>query len=316
MRSIAACCFILVTVAGTGRAHETDGDDTREQSRSLNEHFFIPSLSIADPFVPTEFSLITGSGAAWATGPGFDMQGNRVGRDSYVAAAMAQTAAFQAQILDWWAIRLEGTGGLYGGFNGKSALALGATVPLDVIPGTTVSWKLCKWLRVGGTFDFDWQYALVIDPLNGVQRSLAAGKVDFSSIRQRTTTMLVIPGVTAAFAPHAALGFVAALQYLWLRRDDDTSTTDVNNIVFGIDGQLDVKPLVHRVPLALLAGYRVQAPLGSSEPLSQDFEGGLYYSGKRTLVLGLVTRVRWFQIRPGFDTTALIGNVVLRFYWN
>lgn len=315
MRSPALWLLIVGLVSGAAGAHETD-DDTRVWNREINGHFFIPSLTIADPFLPTEFSLIPGAGVAWADGPGFDARGNPTGRDSYVAAALTHTTSLQVHILKWWAVRLTGAGGLYGGANGKSALVLGATVPADIIVGTTVSFRIGKWLRVGGTFDYDWQYSHVIDPLAAVQRSLAVGQVDDSTVKQRITTNTVIPGVTAAFAPHPALGFVAALQYLWLTRDDGTTTTNVNNIVFGIDGQLDLKPLVHRVALAVLVGYRVQAPLGSSEPLTQDVEGGLYYSGKRALVLGLALRGRWFQIRPGFDTSAFIANVVMRYYWN
>ena len=49
----------------------------------------------------------------------------------------------------------------------------------------------------------------------------------------------------------------------------------------------------------------------SSQPLSQDVEGGIYYSGKKALVRGVVARGRWFQIRPGFDSSALIVNAVI-----
>jgi hypothetical protein len=313
-RWLAALVAALVVGGGAAVAHEPD-DDTH-WNRELNGHYFIPSLTIADPFLPTEFSLITGAGVAWADGPSFDPRGNPTGRDSYVAGALTHTTSFQVNILRFWAVHLTAAGGLYGGANAKSALALGATVPADIIAGTTVSFVLCRWLRLGGTFDYDWQYSHVIDPLAAVQRSLAVDQADPSTIKQRVTTSQVAPGVTAAFAPHPSLGFVASLQYLWLTRDDGSTTTDVNNLVFGIDGQLDLRPLVHRVPVALLLGYRVQAPLGSSEPLSQDVEGGIYYSGKKALVLGVVARGRWFQIRPGFDTSALIVNAVMRYQWN
>jgi hypothetical protein len=316
MRFVAVCCFTLIAASGVTSAQETADADTRQWNRELNGHFFIPSLSISDPFLATEFSLITGIGAAWANGPGFDPRANPVGRDSYLAVAMSHAASFQAHILRWLAVRLEGAGGLYGGADAKSALVLGMTVPLDVIAGTTVSFKLGRLVRLGGTFDYDYQYAVEIEPLAAVQRSLASNQADDSTVRQRIKTNQVIPGVTAAFAPHRALGFVGALQYLWFSRDDGTSTIHVNNIVFGIDGQLDLKPLVPWLPLAALVGYRVQAPISSSEPLSQDLEAGIYYSAKKALVLGIDTRVRWFQIRPGFDTTALLFNLVIRYYWN
>ncbi len=311
MRALGVC-LLVAALAGAARADE---DDDRQWGREINGHFFIPSLSIADPFLPTEFSLVTGAGAAWADGPGFDARGNPTGRDSYVAGALTHTTSFQAQILKWWAVRLTGAGGLYGGANAKSVLVLGATIPIDIIAGTTVSFRIGKWLRLGGTFDFDWEYSHVLDPLAAVQRSLAVGMADDSTVKERVVTMQVIPGVTAAFAPHPAIGVVATLQYLWLTQDDG-ATINVSNIVFGIDGQLDLKPLFPHVPVAVLLGYRVVAPIDSTQGLTQDVEGGIYYSGKRALVLGLVARGRWFQIRPGFDTKAILANAVIRYYWN
>src|SRR6478609_684261 len=95
--------------------------------RELNGHLFIPSLTIRDPFLATTFGINTGAGYAWIDGPGFDLRGNASGRDSFRAAALAQTASFQVRLLKWWALRLNGSGGLYGGANAKSALVVGAT---------------------------------------------------------------------------------------------------------------------------------------------------------------------------------------------
>jgi hypothetical protein len=56
-------------------------------NRELNGHFFIPSLTVADAFVATVFSVQSGAGIDWVDGPSFDRQGNPAGNDSYKAAA-------------------------------------------------------------------------------------------------------------------------------------------------------------------------------------------------------------------------------------
>jgi hypothetical protein len=303
------CLWAGVAAAGPERPE-------RRRHRELNGHYFIPSLSVADPFVPTEAAVITGAGAAWANGPGFDARANQVGRDPYFAAAIAETGEFQANIFDGWAIRLTGAGGLFGGFNARSALVIGATTQLDVIPGTTVSWQIGRYVRLGGTLDFDYEHERSVIPLLPLAGSLALGQVDLSQALERVTVWQLIPGATVAVAPNAATGIVVAVQYLWLHESADLIDTDVHNLVVGVTAELDLEPLAHHVPLAFLAAYRAEVPFDAQRPATHDLEGGLYYSGKRDLVLGVVTRGRWFDLRPGIDTAALIGNVVMRYYWN
>jgi hypothetical protein len=299
-----------------------DGHPERHWDRELNGHLFIPSLTIPQPFTSTVFSLITGAGAGWTDAPGVDTLANFFGSDHYVVAALSESVGMQVKIFDWWALRLGGGGGLFGGWNPRSALAIGATVLFDLDVGTTLSWQIGRYVRLGATFDFDFEPSRTIDPRAAVQGSLATGMVDRSLIRTRLNTYNFLPGATVAFAPHPAFGFVATLQYLGqilALQDPDTSAND-NSVVFGAMAQLDVRPLAPRVPLGVVAGYRVQAPIPSQLVLTQDFEGGFYYTGRASLVLGLVARVRWFDLRPeappGFPTTALIGNVVVRYYWN
>jgi hypothetical protein len=171
-------------------------------------------------------------------------------------------------------------------------------------------------LRAGAVFDYVYEDQRTVDPLGAIQHSLLINAVDPAQARLKVKTHYVLPGVTAAFAPHRSLGLVATLQYEWFTRSDGTGSFDVNNIVFGAIADFDFRPLVAKLPLAILASYSVTAPISSPLPLSQFFEGGLYYSGRDQLVLGLVARVLWFDIRPDFNTTAFITNVVLRYYWN
>jgi hypothetical protein len=296
---------------------DADGDGDRRWQRELNHHLFIPSLIVSDPFLATEFSLQTSAGLAWVDGPSFDVRGNPAGSDTYLAASLFEAASFQLNLLHWWALRIGGTGGLAGGgFRNKSALVLGATVPLDVVAGTTVSWRIGKFVRLGGTFDFDYEHARTIEPLAAVQSSLAINQADSSQALQRVNSYTVIPGVAAAFAPLAAVGIVASAQYGWIGKDDGTTTTGESNLIFGLSAQLDVRRLIPRAAVGFVASYRARIPLSSSEEVAHDLEGGVYYTGRNDLVLGLVAQGRWFELRPGFDAASFLINAVIRYYWN
>jgi hypothetical protein len=328
MRATSASLLLLLGTSSISAAGEPNttaeaGDhraDEKHWRRELNGHFFVPSLTVPDPFVPTLFSLSTGAGHAWVDGPSFDPRGNPVGGESYRAAALAESMTFQAAILSWWALRLASGGGLYGGVNARSALVLGAIIPLDVTPGTTVSWKIGRFVRLGGTFDFQYQYRTVIDPLAAVRTSLASSQVDTSQVHQRVNSYSVIPGATVAAALHPAVGLVGSVQYLWNGRDDGTSTQSVSYIVIGVSAQLDLKPLVSRVPLGVLGAYRAQIPFESSERLIQSVEGALFYTGRKDLALGLDLQGQWFDLRPGspfpLSASALIAALTVRYYWN
>jgi hypothetical protein len=319
MRATTVCFLLLVGTSSIAAAEDHPADE-KHWRRELNGHFFMPSLTVADPFVPTFFSLSTGAGHAWVDGPSFDALGNPVGNESYRAAALAEGMTFQAAILSWWALRLGTAGGLYGGANARSALVLGATTFLDIIPGTTVSWKIGRFIRLGGTFDFRYQYSTVIDPLAAVRTSLASSQVDTTQVHQRVSNYWVLPGATVAAALHPAIGLLASVQYLWNGRDDGTSTQSVSYIAIGVSAQLDLKPLVSRVPVGVLGAYRAQIPFESKERLIQTVEGAVFYTGHKDLALGLNLQGQWFDLRPGsvvpLSTAALIAAVTVRYYWN
>ena len=317
-------CVALLLLASRTIAHAAEPgelpDDDKQWRRALDQHLFMPSLAVVDPFVPTEFSLTTGAGYAWANGSGFDVRGNAVGNGSYVAASLSEAVSFQAGLFSWLALRVRGGGGLYGGFNARSALVLGATMPLTVEPGLTASWQLGRFLRLGGTFDYVYQYAKLIDPLSLVRTSLASGQVDTSQVSQRVIDNIVLPGVTAAFAPLRAIGLLASVQYRWDGRDNGTTTQNVNYLIVGASTQLDVRPIVASLPLGVLAAYRAEIPLGSTQRLIETVEGALFYTGRKDLALGLDVEGQWFVLRSGspitFSTSAIVGSLIFNYYWN
>ena len=312
MLLLVAAAVLAAPVTAAADESDAPGHPWR---RRLNGHYFVPSLVVVNPFLATWFSSQLGFGVAFADGPSFNPTGNRSGSDSYVAGALAETVAFQANVLDWWALRIAGGGGLYGGQDAKSALVLGATEFFSVTPGTTVAWTIGRTLKLGGALDFTWSPSRVVDPLAAVQRSLAQASATSSGVSERVSSFEIRTGGTVAWAPHAAFGLLGAALYLWQDKTGDAGE-QLHAMVLGVSAQFDFLPIFPSAPVALLASYQARIPLGSDVRTTQDIEAGIYYTARPALVLGAVSQVRFFDVRPGFSTTALFGTALLRYYWN
>jgi hypothetical protein len=309
-----ACLCWSLAVAAAERPPGADGEKTWR--REINGHLFIPSLNIIDPFVPTAASLQSGVGGASVTTEPPTVAGAAIGTGSYRAATIGQTVGMQVGVFRWWGLRAIGYADAYWGLGRGDAAVVGATVLWDALFGTTASWQLGRYVRLGGTFDVDYRPAREILPAAPIARTLEAGRLDLSGVRERTTALAVVPGATIAVAPHPAFGAVATVQYAWEHRDEEGQVDAVSRLVVGVVLDFDVRPLARQVPLGILASYRMQAALNADERTRQDLEGGLFYTGNDELAVGLVARARWLEVRSGVDATAVGGSAVLRYFWN
>jgi hypothetical protein len=316
------CAVLLLLLATPALAEDQPPGDPSEPQwrRELAGHVFIPSLVVTDPFTSTNFSINTLAGYSWITGPGFDIRGDEIGRASYVAEALGEAVSFQASLARWLALRLSGGGGLNGGSGGRSALVVGAVAPILLGVGATASWKLGRIFRLGGTVDFVYSYSKLIQPLSAVQASLTENQVDTAQLSQRINGYSVTPGASLAIAPIRAIGLIASAQYLWNGLYGDVSSASLSYIVLGASGQLDLRPICALVPIAFLLSYRAQIPLQSHTRYAHALEGGLFYTGRHAIDLGVEAQLKWFDLRPDtrleLDTLQLTVSVLLRYHWN
>jgi hypothetical protein len=313
--SFKAVVVALGTLVSTARADSVEDFGPRRQ---LAGHVFFPSLVIQDPFVSTYVSVFTAAGYDWIDGPGFDIAGNTVGRRSYRAAAMAQGATFQAGLTDFLAIRVTGSGAVDGGASARSALVVGMVLPISVDGGATLSWRLAPKVRFGVTFDFAYAHSRLIQPLNAIHDSILAGEVRFSSATDKVNSESVIPGATLAIAPCDAVGLLAFAQYNWTRQTDG-ETRHFNYVNVGASAQVDLLPNL-ALPVGFLASYRANIPFEDEVRFVNTVEGGIFYTGRKDLDLGLDAQVKWFDLRPDhlfrLDTTEAIGIIEMRYHWN
>lgn len=72
------------------------------------------------------------------------------------------------------------------------------------------------------------------------------------------------------------------------------------------------------VPIGLLASYQAAVPLNGDQA-GHTLDGGVFYTGRPELVLGLETSVRRFpqgtSIGTRIDSDAIVGQLVTRYYW-
>lgn len=302
-------------VSSTARADSVEDFGPRRQ---LAGHVFFPSLLVNDPFVSTYVAVFTAAGYDWIDGPGFDLAGNQSGTRSYRAAAMAQGATFQAGLTDFLAIRFSGAGAVDGGASARSALVVGMVLPISAGAGATLSWRLAPTVRFGVTFDFLYTHSRLIQPLDAIHDSLLAGEVRFSSATEKLDSESLIPGATLAIAPCDAVGLLAFAQYNWTRQTDG-DTRHFNYVNVGASAQLDLLPNL-ALPVGLLASYRANIPFEDEIRFVNNVEGGVFYTGRKDLDLGLDAQVKWFDLRPDhlfrLDTTEAIGIIEMRYHWN
>jgi hypothetical protein len=322
MTRIARCaCLVLLLAAPAFAEEESAGESSTAQwRRELQGHVFVPSLIVTDPFVSTNASIYVGAGYSWIDGFGFDVRGNPVGANSYIATALAEAVSFQASLSRWLAVRISGGGGINGGANGRSALVVGLVEAIPFGVGVTASWKLGRLVRLGGTVDFVYDYSKLIQPLTAVRSSLQAGQVDLTGVSQRIDGYTVTPGASVAIAPLPAIGLVGAAQYLWNGLYGDVSSANLSYIVLGVSGQLDLRPITKWLTAGFLLAYRAQIPLQSNTRFTHTLEGGIFYTGRRAIDFGIDLQVKWFDLRADtrtpLDTTELVSVILLRYHWN
>jgi hypothetical protein len=233
---------------------------------------------------------------------------------------MGFSALFQAGITRWLAVHVGGGGGLNGGSDARSALVIGLVQPILVTAGATVSWRLARIVRLGGTFDFTYSYTKLIQPLDAVRSSLAVNQAETSTVSQRFNGYSVQPGATVAVTPHRAIGLLASAQYLWNGFDGDLPSRSLSYFILGVSAQLDLRAIWEHVKVGFLVSYSTRIPFQSESRFTHILETGVFYTGRRDLDLGIDLQTKWFDLRPEtrvpLDTTQLLAVVLARYHWN
>jgi hypothetical protein len=320
--SIALALACIVT-AGPARADEpgsADGDWGGE-GRTLNGHVFMPAGVVPSPFVTTSF------GSALRIAEGTSTATYTVGNDTLSGtlnyAGIGGVLAYEYAFLGHFSARLTLDEILYSGTSGKSAIVVGTTGQLGVVAGVTGSFALGDSLRLGLLFDVSDvpNAGLTIgSAIKSIIDSCQTTGCDVAnaSFWEQVNVITYKPTLAASWAPVPALGLTGNLAYEW----STTNSTHSGNfkgqaVVLGASADFDFKS-ISSVALGLQAQVRWQAPtIANSLQHVTDLGGGIFYTGRKDLALGLQVVDRQFAVVPSVKVSwsTWLFETGLRYYW-
>jgi hypothetical protein len=286
-----------------------------EQGRLLGGHLFIPSELVVDPFVETNFRSVTGAAYLRSDAPVISLTGEeQAGRQSFTQAGYSQRFELQLKLLPFLAIRGNASALVYSGVTGRSFLTLGSAVQYAAGGGVTIGQRFGQ-LQVALVGDAAFEPTYSVNVGTAIAASLRAGRVDTGALVIQQRSVPLRAGASAAWAPLPALGLQLMGRYEHAFREQSPLQSR-DALVGAAAADLDFLSFTP-LPLGLLIAYQITAPFGESDrtDLSHYFDGGLFYTGRRDLVLGIEGSVRRFPQRARVDSDAVLASVVVRYYW-
>jgi hypothetical protein len=283
--------------------------------RTLGGHVFTPSLLVRSPFAVTSFEASLLYGAGDASGPTYDTDsGVVIGEEKYSFAAMGQTFAYDKKLYEGISAGLGAVTQLYSGIDGPSAVVVGAEIGFGAFGRLTAGHRFGP-VHAAATFDASYAPRLGIVVIDAIARAIQGSGVDAGAAFTQENAWTLRPGLAAAVALHRALGITASADWQWiaLDTDDDRSVTEAG-VDLALAADLDLGELTS-VPVAVLAAYRLTAPVGGNGVSRViDASGGVFYTGRPALVLGLEVGFRSFSVRA-LDADAAVAQIRLQYLW-
>ena len=261
-------------VKGTG--------DAPELRRELAGHNFIPSRFSLDPFVSTYVSSETGFGYGTAHGHTYDLNGNPVSLANYEVGAFAQLLNYQYGFVDWWAVRVFTKLLVYSGLNSTGLAGIGTNGAGNIGLGTTVSFRVGKRLRLGGSLDVIFGPSVFFNVIQAVKESIQNGEI--TSPLNSSSSFVFIPAFVGAWAITESLGFTFSLSHQH-PTNSSVSTFGHVNVVNGVF-DWDLAEL-NLVPIGFLAGFQTAFGVDTPRFLQFRYQFGLFYTAVKPLNVGL-----------------------------
>jgi hypothetical protein len=318
--SCAALAAAATLLAMPAPAAEPGSDPGPSSGRTLNGHAFMPAADVPGPFVATSFGtgLIMGVGTTDATWQVGDQ--TLTGKLDY--AGIGAVLGYEYAFGDRLSARVSITELIFSGINGKSAVVIGSKIQGGGSVGLTYSMPLGDSARVGVLFDAGYQpnFGLTIGAaLKSAIDSCSQPdgcSVDPGSAFQQQNTLTLQPALAASWAPTKALGLTTNAAYLYASQTVNGTEFTGHAVVLGAAADYDFGA-VSSVPIGLQAQFSWTAPSGEGLQQVTDLGGGIFYTGRKDLALGLQLIDRRFAVVPDVDVSwsTFLATVGMRYYW-
>jgi hypothetical protein len=291
--------------------------------RVVGAHTFMPTGVVPGALLTTSFA----SNFAFASGASradLTIAGRTL--DATVEyAGVGANMAFELAFLEHFSARLAIDEMVYSGTSGRSAVFVGATGQVNVNAGVSAGIPLGDSARIALLFDAGLGPSAGLTIASGIQgivdacQSTSGCDPEAGSFFVMRVLRNYTPSVAVSWAPIPALGITADVGYVWVTEVTNGHEGEFSGQggVVGVAFDYDFRA-VSRVPIGLQAQFRWQAPTkGTVLQHVTDLGGGIFYTGRENLALGLQLVDRQFAITPDVKVSwsTWLGQLGLRYYW-
>jgi len=186
----------------------------------------------------------------------------------------------------WIGMNFVTRGTVIVGVDGKSALLRGGEGRVGFDIGPVIRLLRLNSTQVALRADLKWRSGRHVSPLLYVLRSLDLGRpADTRELFAKTGSLGFQASLSGAQSFGKSLGLQTNLAYFVFEEDYFQEKTTYKDLHAGMSPSFDLSPLL-RFPLALMLEYQYSRYFKEEENI-HTIGGGLYYSGRSDLQLGL-----------------------------
>ena len=309
-----------------------DEHPPRSEGRELAGHVFMPSVSVIGPFATTSFASFMALGGGSTEGsltlqlPGNPLPPPQTFRGSVSYAAVGGLIGFEYAFLPGVSARVGISQTIYSGTTGASAAVVGSNVRIGGSAGLTAGIKIGRSARIAAVFDANYapRLGLVIGPaiqstFAACSQGVASCRFDFDDLFQQRNVLILQPGIAASWAPTRALGFTANVSYVYTSIGvSGQDAVREGGIAPGAVIDFDFMG-ISKVPLGLQLTWSSLIAFSDNVLTTgyTDLGGGIFYTGRRELSLGIQVVDRRFRVAEDVDVSwvNIVGFIGLRYYW-
>jgi len=309
-----------VPTSNSGAAGAGAEDHPLPEGRILNGHTFLPAASVRGPFTVTSFGSFMNIG--YGTTSGTYQVGGQVFNQGFDYALFGATLDYELAFLRYFSARLALTPDVFSGANGSSAIVIGSRVQVGLSAGLTASIPLGNAIRVGFLLDAGSGPNLALAIGQGVRAIIntcqpSGCTIDSGQFFNIVHVFTLQPAAAVSWAPLPPLGLTASFAYLYATQTSSGSSFNGDAVVPAFAADFDFGR-ISSVPIGILFQFRWVAAF-SGTPLQHvtDLGGGVFYTGRQNLAVGLQLIVRRSAVSNTVDVSwsNFLTTIGLRYYW-
>jgi hypothetical protein len=322
MRSLLTKIALMILMATAGvPATARAADDTHPPSkddRSLNDHWFIPSGRLTDPFVTTHVrSRVAAGFASRFKSPYIVVSGDTLGQLGGDLAFFGLDFEYQQNLFHMASLRLSLEGNARAGTSGSTMLANGVTSLYGLeLEGKARILRRSK-LELTGVAGLSRKDAFDINLIRFAKGILDSGEAETGELVEQSDIQRYYAGPAMAYAVKPWLGFTG---YAFFGSAKPFDRESVDHFLFrgAITGQVDFGKL-SSIPVGLAIGYDMDS---FPEAADSRIEGiptwtiQVAYTGRQDFSLGLEVANSKLEIsdsESAFHSTVI--NINMRYYF-